>query len=126
MYFKILPTDKNYQNLNLLQKIVLLSAIDKDLFEKLDIAKSFVNQIKAYVNPELYMKLEQEKEHKEEDFIRKNSDFERVSQVGMATGKMIPSKITQYAIKKMYEKKKKREQVLYLKKDKEENGDIIG
>jgi len=55
-YFKVLPTDPRYRDLNLLQKLVLASAIDQDFTKKYEWDKSLFDSVKMYVNPEMFVK----------------------------------------------------------------------
>jgi hypothetical protein len=122
-YFKILPTDPRYQNLNLIQKIILLSAIDKDLFDKFEIAKGFIDHIKFYINPEIY-KAEKGWESPEESGQQQNTLFEEHSRMGRKYGVIHSPKRMKDAISEFYgsQKKetKKKEEIIFINDNEED------
>lgn len=94
---------------------MLLSAIDKDLFDKYGLVKGVIEQVKFYINPQIY-----DAEYGENKYTRKNSEFERQSFIGKHTGKMVSSPMVQKALKKFYETKSGEVERVYIN-----NGKII-
>jgi hypothetical protein len=76
------------------QKLVLLSAIDKDLYDKIELANGLLSSVKFYINPEIYKAerdiIEKEKIEKEtpKEFKKPEAKnlFEDISIMSKATG----------------------------------------
>lgn len=73
------------------------------MFDKLEIAKGIMDQLKLYINPEIY-KLEHDEDAQSYEKI--NSEFKRHSYIGKETGKMQSKKPMLEAIQEFEEWKK--------------------
>lgn len=100
-HFKVLPTDPSYQKLNLFQKVALLYAVDKDIAEKLDLAKIVLERLEYSINPAIYPVESSTEEPIEGTHV--NIAFEQQSKFGRATGKMLSPKPIRKAIDKFYD-----------------------
>ena len=78
-----MPTDPRYQELNLAQKLILSSAMNDDFKEKVDIALAAVEGIKNTIGNSFGLNTDSS----EETYTQVNSEFEKQSMVGRATGK---------------------------------------
>lgn len=50
-YYKVLPTDPSFQDLNIFQKLVLLYAIGDDEKSKIDLISAVLNRLSMQINP---------------------------------------------------------------------------
>jgi len=66
---------------------VLLSAIDKDLYDKIMLAKDMIDSVKFYINPQIYAAEKEFEEKGSTEGIHVNETFDKQSAIGHATGK---------------------------------------
>lgn len=95
---------------------MLLSTIDKDQFDKFNIAKGFLDQLKFYISPEIYGKETgmDEDTDSETSFTRRNLDFEKQSEIGRATGRMKVRPEIQAILTKQHEERTKKKKELVI------------
>ena len=89
-----------------MQKFVLASLIDEDLTMKLNLAKSFMDQMKAYINPDFF-RIEHGKEESKDDYEHKNIFFEHQTSVGRNVGTFSSPDPMKNQIAKFYKNKDK-------------------
>jgi len=100
-YFKILPTDDRYRNLNLAQKLVILSAIGDYYGGIGDLINVGFKRIDSYFGGGT---------ESNDEYVHENAFFEQQSYIGKQTGKMQSPPALREAIEEFYESEKKRAQ----------------
>jgi len=103
-----------------MQKFVLASLIDEDLTMKLNLAKGFMDQMKAYINPEFF-RIEHGKEESNNEYEHKNIFFEHQTSVGRSTGKLTSPGAIKDKIASFYKNK-----AALLKKQKIDDSEVLG
>lgn len=103
VHFKVLPTEERYQKLNKVQKILLSYAVGKRNEDLIKVSLNLLDQVKFYVNPEIYKAEQDAKEGKTEEYTKRNIEFEYQSQMGTETGKLKSRKYVRDAIEQFYE-----------------------
>ena len=93
-----MPTDPKYRNLNIVQKLTLLYAIDKEKFDNLEITKNMFEEAKMYMNPQLY-KQEYELTHNT-DTNHINAEYDETQKRSRAAGKLVLSDETRKAVER--------------------------
>lgn len=87
-YFKALPTEERYRNLNFYQKSVLAYQIEKSKKQEFDFYLSILDSLKMYINPEMYRKELSLRGNKvDSSWDKKNSEFEQHSRTARLYGK---------------------------------------
>jgi hypothetical protein len=85
-FFRVLPTDPRYLNLNLFQKFVLLSQIGKHKEYKFNLTNGMLNQLKMYINPILFKQECDSINDTIKPYERVNKDFAKQATSGRMTG----------------------------------------
>ena len=99
---------------------MLASLIDDDLTMKLNLAKSFMDQMKAYINPEFF-NIEYGKEENKELYEHKNVFFDEQTKTGRSVGKLVSPTPMKNKIKEFYKNKEK-----LLKKQPLDDSEVLG
>ena len=81
------------------------------MFDNLDIAKALMDQVKFYINPQIYSAEKNMEDPNTVDYSRRNVVFEEQSQYGQATGELISPKFVRKAIKEFYEDEEALEEI---------------
>ena len=84
---------------------MLRSAIDADYTDKFNIVSNILDTVKMYINPQFYSG-EQESKGEQDEYVKKNVDFEYYSRVGHAKGEIKLSDTMAASMKKFYAWKK--------------------
>lgn len=80
---------------------MLLSTIDKNLFDKMSIAEGFLDQLKLYINPEIY-KFEKNPDD-QGTYDKVNIEFDKQTAIGRSTGMPQSGRSMKEAIAEFYE-----------------------
>lgn len=86
-YFKVLPTDERYRNLNFCQKSVLVYQIEKSKKQEYELYQSILDSLKMYINPTLYKKEIEARGGTSSSYQKVNSEFEQQSRSARLYGK---------------------------------------